>query len=151
MEIEFSILRQARKNILTAVETLTIEQLKYIPEKFNNNIIWNIGHILATQQVLCYKLAEVEMYTSETLINKYKKGSKPTELITLDEVDEIKKQFIENSALMESDFKKGVFQKYNAYTTSFGYELKDINAAITFNNVHEGLHFGYILALKHCL
>lgn len=151
MKIEFSILNQARTNILSAIEPLSLEQLNYIPEKFNNNIIWNLGHILVTQQLLCYKLAELEIYTSETLINKYKKGTKPTEPTSIEELNDIKKQFIENIRFLESDFDKNIFQKYNAYTTSFGYELKDINSAISFNNVHEALHFGYILALKHCL
>ncbi|WP_205896842.1 DinB family protein, partial [Pseudomonas viridiflava] len=40
--------------ILDLVKDLSIEQLNKIPDGFNNNIIWNIAHLTAAQQNLCY-------------------------------------------------------------------------------------------------
>jgi hypothetical protein len=34
-----------------------LDQLNTIPEGFNNNLIWNIGHIIVSQQLLVYKLS----------------------------------------------------------------------------------------------
>ena len=52
---------------------------------------------------------------------------------------------------MEEDYHKGVFKTYNEYTTSYNVTLNNIEKAIMFNNVHEGLHLGYIMALKKAL
>ena len=40
---------------------------------------------------------------------------------------------------------------YTAYSTSFGIDLKNIQDAIIFNNMHESLHFGYAMAQKRAL
>jgi len=41
----FNTLRQTRKNILSVIEAYDKEQLNYIPEGFNNNLIWNLGRL----------------------------------------------------------------------------------------------------------
>jgi hypothetical protein len=43
-------LRKLRFAVLKAVEQLTTEQLNKVPDGFNNNIIWNIAHLIASQQ-----------------------------------------------------------------------------------------------------
>ena len=48
----------------------------------------------------------------------------------------------------KEDYQKGLFKKYNAYTVSTTSTLTNINEALAFNNFHEGIHFGYILAMK---
>lgn len=35
----------------------TIEQLNKVPDGFNSNIIWNVAHLIASQQNLCYMKA----------------------------------------------------------------------------------------------
>ena len=49
---------------------------------------------------------------------------------------------------LESDYSNTIFSNYNSYTTSYNITLSSIEEAIQFNNVHDGLHFGYIMALK---
>ena len=57
MDQEFEILLITRKNLLNSIKDLSIDELTKIPNGFNNNIIWNAGHNLATQQLLVYKLS----------------------------------------------------------------------------------------------
>ena len=52
-----NLLKATRSNIAKLVEGLSIEQLNHIPEGFNNNLAWNIGHILVTQELLIYRLS----------------------------------------------------------------------------------------------
>jgi len=40
-----------------------------------------------------------------------------------------------------------LFTNYSDYETSFGLNLTSIEEAISFNNIHEGIHFGYLLAM----
>jgi len=49
----FDFLLSIRKNLLTYLDSLTPEQLGYIPTGFSNNIFWNIAHCIAVQQFLC--------------------------------------------------------------------------------------------------
>ena len=52
---------------------------------------------------------------------------------------------------LEEDFEAGIFENYKEYPTSTGYVLSSIENAISFNNFHEGIHYGIIRALKKCI
>ena len=80
-----SSLRQTRQNILARMADLTLAQLNIIPVGFSNNLIWNFGHVLVTQQLLCYKRSGQEMLVEEEIVNKYRKGSRPAAPVSLDE------------------------------------------------------------------
>jgi hypothetical protein len=49
------------------------------------------------------------------------------------------------------DYDNNFFTDYNSYTTSFGLDLKNIQEAIIFNNMHESLHLGYCMAQKRAI
>ena len=70
-------------------ENKHLEDLNKIPSGFNNNIIWNIGHVLVSEQLLAYKLSGLESTLSDKMISKYRKDSKPEGDITKEEVNEI--------------------------------------------------------------
>jgi hypothetical protein len=44
----FETTRTSRKVLLQFLENYTLVQLNKIPEGFNNNLIWNIAHIVVT-------------------------------------------------------------------------------------------------------
>lgn len=148
MKNHVNILKTTRRNILKAVESLTNEQLNHIPKGFNNNIIWNLGHLAVTQQLLCYRMGGVKTLVNDELINKYRKGTKPEATIGEEEIQSIKKSLLDIADCLEVDIDKQVFQTYKSYPTSYGVTLNTIEDAIIFNNVHEGLHYGTVLALK---
>jgi hypothetical protein len=142
------ILKITRNNIQNTFDGLSIEELNRIPEGFNNNLIWNFGHVVATQQLLCYGLSGNKTFVSAEIIDAYRKGTKPTGFVS----EETYKELIELSEAalnqMEKDYASSLFKEYKSYATSYGTTLSDIEEAIMFNNVHEGLHFGYCIALK---
>lgn len=57
----------------------------------------------------------------------------------------------ETSKILMKDFGADLFSDYTPYTTSFGLDLKNIQDAIIFNNMHETLHYGYIMAQKRAI
>ncbi|PCI98366.1 MAG: hypothetical protein COB15_06020 [Flavobacteriales bacterium] len=148
MKYHFETLNITRNNIINAIEGLSLEDLNTVPKGFNNNVIWNVGHVVATQQLLCYKFSGLKMSLDSDFITKYMKGSAADNDISQEEVDYILKQLKVLPAKLENDYTNGVFENYNTYTTSYNITLSAISEAIQFNNVHEGLHFGYIMALK---
>lgn len=151
MNFEFEILKKNRELILKVVEGLSIEQLNKIPEGFNNNIVWNIAHLVVTQQLLCYTFSGLPVSISDKLLNSFRKGTAPVDEVSLEEYEEIKKLFSQLPTQLESDYNAGIFKSYQEYTTSVAITLKDIDSAIAFNNLHEGIHLGVILGLKKLL
>lgn len=148
MNFEFEILKKNRKLVLKVIDGLSIEQLNKIPDSFNNNIVWNIGHMLVTQQLLCYNFSNLPMLVSENLVESYRKGTSPNAEVSFSDFKDMKSLFSEFTMQLERDYQSGIFKTYRKYTTSVDITLSDINAAIAFNNLHEGIHLGVILSLR---
>ncbi|MEL0455483.1 DinB family protein [Flavobacteriaceae bacterium SZ-1-7] len=148
MDFTFQVLNNTRGIFSKIIENSSLEDLNKIPEGFSNNIIWNIGHIVVTEQLLAYKLSGLNMMVSDDLVNKYRKDSKPQGDVTQAEVNEIKALLFSTIKKTEEDYKKGVFKDYNVYTVSTtGNTLHNVDEALQFILVHEGIHYGYVLAL----
>lgn len=152
MQFSFDVFNNIRPFFKTYIENNSLEDLNKIPVGFNNNIIWNIGHIVVTGQLLAYKLSGLPIMISDELVNKYKKDSKPNGDVSQEEVDEIKSLLFSTIEKLEADYNKGVFKEYNTYTVSTtGNTLTNIDEAIQFILFHEGMHLGYVLALVRAI
>ena len=147
MQKHFEILKLSRQYIFKNIETLSIEQLNKIPDGFKNNIVWNIAHLVVTQQLLCYKLSGLKCAVSEEMITKFQNGTVPLEAVSQEEFKSISAKFLSLPGILEEDFNKGIFKKYNEYTLSVELTLNSIEDGIAFNTYHEGIHLGIILQL----
>ena len=149
MNLSYTI--QTRRNFIQLVESLNLKQLNNIPKGFKNNVIWNFGHVIVTQQILCYKLAGISPRISQEHIEMFKKGSAPYgdfEQVDVSSLIELAESLLES---FETDLKQLDFGQFTTYTTSFNVTLTSIEEAIEFNAIHEGLHYGYAMAMKHLL
>src|SRR5258706_11833528 len=90
MDKQFDVIINTRNNFLKLVDSLSIEQLNKIPEGFNNNIVWNFGHIIISQQVLCYVRAGIVPRLEDIWMKKYQKGTKPENFISAEEIKHLK-------------------------------------------------------------
>jgi hypothetical protein len=151
MKIEFDVLRKSRLLALKELDGLTLAQIHKIPNGFNNNIAWNIAHLVVTQQLLHYKLSNLNCLCSDDLISMYKKGTLPTKNFTEEEFEEVKELFVALPDTLEEDFEAGIFQNFTEYPTSAGYVLDSFESAVVFNNFHEGIHYGIIRSIKKFL
>ena len=139
---------QVRKGFYSILKNTPREELLKIPKGFNNNIWWNIAHVVATQQILMYKLGGRPLCIPEELVEKFKKGTVPDGMATDDEIEQVKKLLFSTVEEAITDYDNGLFSSYNEYTTSANVTLKNVDDAIPFNFFHEGLHYGSILALQ---
>ncbi|MFD1062429.1 DinB family protein [Winogradskyella litorisediminis] len=151
MHYGIDITRKNRVLFEKFINTLSLEQLNKVPDGFNNNIIWNIAHCIVTQQLLVYKLSNLEGVLSDEMIATYRKGTKTERDLSLAEVNEIKGLLFSPLDQTEEDYVAKKFETYNEYTVSTGSTLTNVDEALAFNNFHEGIHLGYILALKRAL
>ncbi|MDO4763550.1 MAG: DinB family protein [Flavobacteriaceae bacterium] len=144
--------RQIRENLLKILKSFSVEDLLYIPDGFNNHIFWNIAHCVATQQLLHYYLTDNDFRIDKSWIDKYKKGTLPNFDVEISDIEDLILLLRETSKQLKEDYEEGYFGfYYQSYTTSFGIELKNIQEAIAFNNMHESLHLGYATALSKAI
>lgn len=140
--------RIIRNQYLNLINHHSLEELNKVPDGYNNNIIWNIAHSIVTQQLLVYKLSNLPMIVHDDMVAMYKKGTKTEKPVTTQEVSDIKTLLFSTMETTEKDLNTDIFNTYNDFTTSPGYTISSIEEALAFNNFHEGIHLGYILALK---
>ena len=126
----------------------TLEQLNKIPEGYNNNLIWNIAHVIVVQQMLVYNLSGLPMMISDEMISKYKKGTKPGHIVMQAEVDDIQTLLVETINQTEADLENKIFTNFQEYPTSTGFVLRSASDAMAFNDFHEGLHIGIAMSIR---
>ncbi len=153
IDISYSleVLKVTRTNVINFIDELSYDQLTAVPKGFNNSILWNAVHNLAVQQLLCYKLSGMELNIPNKFVEGYTKGADGKSVIKESDLIEFKSLLLSTIDLLGSDYKNGKFQKFTEYTTSYNITLKSVEDVINFNNTHEGLHFGYMMALKKAL
>lgn len=151
MNWAFDVTLKNRKILKYYLENLSLEQLNKIPEGFNNNIIWNIAHVIVTQQLLVYNLSGLPMLIPNEMVEAYRKGTSPTRDVTQAEVDAIKNLLFSPIEKTKEDFDLREFKTFNEYTVTTKSTLTKVEEAIDFNNFHEGIHLGYIMAMRKCL
>lgn len=152
MQFTFKAHLALRKRIAADVAELTPEQLNKIPKGFNNNILWNLGHILVVHQLLVYRVAGLPILLDEEFVTLFGKGSKPETTYSADRIEKVKRLLECTVKDLEQDYKTGVFKAYKSYLLqSFQLDLETVEDAIQFLKVHDAIHYGYILALKKAI
>jgi hypothetical protein len=148
MESAFKIWTKNRSIYLDLLEKYSLEQVNIIPTGFSNNLIWNIGHIVAVQQRLVYSCSGLPMNISDELLTRYKPGSKPSTTETQETVDLLKSLLISVISQTKNDYAQSKFVTYKEFTTLTGFHIASTKEAIEFNNYHEGMHLGFMWNIK---
>jgi hypothetical protein len=141
-------IKNTRTFILELVKDLSIEQLNKIPAGFNNNIIWNIAHLTAAQQNMCYIRSGLEITVEEKYFSPFLSGTKPEKFIEQKEIASIFDALLNSMDRLATDYSSRIFPKFDPWDKRYGMKLNSIEDAINFIPFHEGMHIGYIMALK---
>jgi hypothetical protein len=141
-------IQKVRRFLLQQIEPLDASSLNEIPPGFNNNIAWNLGHLIAAQQGICYVRTGLKIVVEDKYFVEYKPGTKPERYIDDIEIEQIKKLLISSLEQLPIDYNNGLLSIYPAWTTRYGVEIASIEEAVQFVLFHEGLHSGVIQAMK---
>ena len=149
MENSIKLIKACRAKWLSKIEGLSNAQLNHIPAGFNNNLAWQMGHIVVSQQILCYRLSGNPFVIPNELIDLYKNGSKPERDFSEAEIEQMKGYFSSTIDQLELDLANGIFKNFIPYAISTygGIELKSVTDAIDFVVAHDSLHYGCSLTL----
>ena len=141
---ECEILRASRARLFQLIETSNQELLFKIPEGFNNNIIWQIGHCITSQQRHMYMRSGLPMYITNEFMESFKIGSSPATWKTTPDVNEVKQLLIETVDHLESDLESRLFVRYEPFELPIGFQVKNHVQALQAANYHEAEHSGRI-------
>ena len=107
-----------------------------------------------TMDIIIDNKPNSDMSPKERRLMELINGAEPkddSELQMVKEINEIKGLLFSTIEQTKEDYENGVFDSFQPYTTSTNSTLKSFEEAMEFNNFHEGIHLGYILALKKSL
>jgi len=148
-DITLAYLRKTRQLFLGMIRELSVEQLNQIPEGFNNNIIWNLGHIAASTLGLCYIRSQVKPDMVLPFAGRFGKGTRPEGAVTAEEISQIKELIAESLDQIEADIKAGVFEKLiPSSTDTYQIPMDSIENTLNCCLAHENLHLGIAKAQK---
>jgi len=142
---------QNRTLLLKFLEKFSLQQLNTVPKGYRNSIFWNAAHTVVTQQLLVYGLSNRPLLVDSDLVKTYKKDTKTVHEATEEELALVKTLLFSTIEQTKTDYDNGMFKNFTPYTTSLNVTLSTVDEAIRFNTFHEGIHLGYILAMKNTL
>jgi hypothetical protein len=140
-----------RTFLLQQIEELTTELLNKIPEGFNNNIIWNLGHLISAEQNICYVKSGVPVIIEDKYFSPYLPGTKPTSFVDEKNIAIIKEYFISTIDQLNADVEHKLFSNYSPSVVIpkvYGFEVNNIDDALEYLLYHEGFHAGSVMSLK---
>lgn len=145
----FETLRQTRRSLVAVVDALPEAARTTIPDGFNNHILWNAGHLAATEQMLTFGLAGLPLDLPDGFVADLRKGSSPRSWQRAWRWPEVRELLLALPDRTEAAYRAGDFAPFaRPYTTTPGVVLASVDDAVRFNLYHEGLHLGAILALR---
>ncbi|NHA05217.1 DinB family protein [Mucilaginibacter sp. HC2] len=151
MQQSTEIIKLPRVYILNLINDLSTEQLNHIPKGFNNNLIWNLAHLISAQQGICYTRAGLPVVVEDKYYTPFQPNTKPERFIDAGEIAHIKELFLSSIDRLELDMKANIFTNYPAWLSRYGTTIASFADAFAFLPFHEGLHCGYIMALKRAV
>ena len=103
---------QTRTLIEQAVAGLSQQELLHIPPSFDNNIVWNLSHLIVVQQLLHYRLSGLEAAVSNKQIAMFKTGTSPAEWQTVPDVATLLPLLPELPQKLRRDYQQGKFSEF---------------------------------------
>ena len=150
MDKSIDVIRGSRIFLLNLIEGISVDKLNKIPEGFHNNLVWNLGHVIATQQKVCYVNPGLKPLVDESFITGYQTGTKPEGFVDESTIAKMKEDLLSNMDQMEKDLPNNIFGNFHPFEIKSypGLKIENIEDALRFLTFHEGLHVGYSMALK---
>lgn len=154
MEHLFQTALTFRGALVKLVENLDDEMLDSVPQNFNNNIRWNLAHLIVTPALLTYQLVGTNSpLIGPEFISSAKKGTNHENFNLGEEygIKHLSEILIETIKQLQRDYEDLSHRDFKAYETSTGFVIKDLQSAIAYSNIHDGIHLGVISSIKKVL
>ncbi|MBG9794371.1 hypothetical protein ABD76_18400 [Paenibacillus dendritiformis] len=144
-EVLFEQLNTYRNELLELVEDISGEEAEIVPNGFNNNIRWNLGHIILDQYLWIRALTKEDPPVSMTYNQWFGYGTNPTHFTDdTPSFSELVSMLREQPRMIEEKYRDQMEEEFAP--TDMG--MHTIEQVLVRTIFHEGLHMGAIIAIK---
>ncbi|AST94562.1 DinB family protein [Shouchella clausii] len=144
-EVLFEQLNTYRGELLNMVEDVTEEEAEIVPRGFNNNIRWNLGHVILDQYLWIRVLTKEDMPISLAFNQWFGYGTDPSHFTDeTPSLAELISLLREQPRLIEQNYRDRLEEEFPP--TDMG--MHTIEQVLVRTIFHEGLHMGAIVAIK---
>jgi uncharacterized damage-inducible protein DinB len=141
-----------RFQTLKLLEATTEEQANKVPEGFNNNIRWNLGHIYVSLDNLMYSYLGEQHDISDDYFNLFHFNTSPSDWNgDVPTLDELKEKLISQENRIKETFSGRLTEQGEKPFNLGVVELESLGEVLNFALWHEGTHRGTIIAIKRAL
>ncbi|GJM76913.1 formate dehydrogenase [Paenibacillus macerans] len=147
-EVLFEQLNTYRSELLGVVEDITAEEADIVPEGFNNNIRWNLGHVLLDQYLWIHALTKEDIPIPLKFNEWFGFGTNPSHFTEgTPSLGELTKLLRQQPQLIREQNENRMEQPF----PPTGMGMHTIEQVLVRTIFHEGMHLGAILAIKRQL
>lgn len=135
-----TLLEDKRARLLALTTNLSVEQYNSIPDGFNNNIIWNMGHTLAVAENYLYSKNGLPRPAHVISLAEYERGTRPILPLSAYQIDQIRTLLAEP---VNFSVEIGDQQAKSNDAAVFMISEKSVNFVL----FHDDYHYNSILAI----
>lgn len=139
MNLYLELIENKRKKLLSLTNALTVQQYNTVPKGFNNNIIWNMGHLLAVSERVLYDESGRASQVHKIPLDGFKRGTKPREQIGEYDISYIRDLLLQSLVFLQGNGTEASENELSAFKTN--------PRAMEFLLFHEDYHYNRIKAL----
>ncbi len=151
LPLAFKTLKITRHHMLRELEGLSHEDMLVIPDGRDDNVLWNVGHLLCSLSRLTYVFSGHPLPIPERYLELFGKGTSARNWTENPDAAEVLERFKAMPAQIEADYLAGNFKDYEPLQITPGSTIDSVEEAVAFHCFHEGLHIGMIITLKELL
>ena len=141
----------ARGYFAQVIKGLSESQLTEVPDGASNSVLWNIGHIVHSNASMVYGPCGLESPIPASYEGLFKGGTSPGTWSTPPSTDEVLGHFKTMNEDIVAKYTAGELDSFAAHELMPGLKHDNIEDALGFCCVHEGVHIGAVIALKKLL
>ena len=151
LPLAFKTFRITRAHMMRELDGLNDAQYLMIPPDRDDNILWNVGHLLCSLSRLTYVFSGLPLPIPEEYLGLFGKNTHALQWTKPPDVDGVMGLFTALPEKIEADYRAGIFVDYTPLQIMPDDTIASVEEAIAFHCFHEGLHLGKILTLKEAM
>ncbi|MEK8126751.1 DinB family protein [Paenibacillus filicis] len=146
----FNLFADVRKQILSVITRLSKGQMEHVPKGFNNNLHWQVGHVLTIADDLIFEFSGVGARIPQHYRTYFASGTSPSSWPGQPPGIEILLRDLENQMVEICNKYDGLLEQPVAYENNF-LQASVIGELFYVLLAHESTHLGMLIAMDKVL